>query len=336
MPQTQNICLIGGSGFLGTELADQLSRNGTDGQRKNITVLTRDIRKMRSLRVVPTLNVEQVDPYDADALTQALEHQDVVVNLVGILNTSVGRGGTFEEAHLKLAENIIAAATKNNNRIIQVSSLNADAENGPSEYLRTKGKAADLLKQSGLPVTIFCPSVIFGNGDGLYTRFANLLQAMPFMPLACAEARFAPVFVGDVANAITSAIDDPETIGQSYNLCGPENFTLQEIVQYTADVLEVKRKIIPLPNGIAKMQAFMMELVPGKPFSRDNYNSMKVDSVCEDSDSIQPTSVGKIVPTYLGKMNRQSRLQHYREMARRDFPVERNQSRENRLSKKAN
>ena len=335
MSHTQNICLIGGSGFLGTELADQLSRLGADGKRKNITVLTRDMRKMRSLRVVPTLNVEQVDPYDADALTSAFENQDVVVNLVGILNTSVGRGGTFEAAHITLAENIIAACKKNNTRIIQVSSLHADAENGPSEYLRTKGRAADLLKKSGLPVTVFCPSVIFGNGDGLYTRFANLLQAMPFMPLACAEARFAPVFVGDVANAITAAIEDPETVGQSYNLCGPEVFTLQEIVQYTADVLEVKRKIIPLPNGIAKIQAFMMELVPGKPFSRDNYNSMKVDSVCEDSESLRPTSVGKIVPTYLGKMNRQSRLQHYREMARRDFPVEKNQSHQRRISKKS-
>ena len=89
MSNTQNICLIGGSGFLGTELADQLSRHGADGKRKNITVLTRDIRKMRSLRVVPTLNVEQVDHYDADALAQAFEHQDIVVNLVGILNLSL-------------------------------------------------------------------------------------------------------------------------------------------------------------------------------------------------------------------------------------------------------
>jgi len=124
--------------------------------------------------------------------------------------------------------------------------------------------------------------------------------------------------VGDVAKSVVDAIDDQTTIGQSYNLCGPEIFSLQEIVQYTADVLEIKRKIIPLPNAIAKVQAFMMELVPGKPFSRDNYNSLQIDSVCEDTDSSKATSIGKIVPTYLGKMNRQSRLQHYREFARRD------------------
>lgn len=317
MPNTQNICLIGGSGFLGTELADLLSRQ----EDKSITVLTRDVRRMRSLRVVPTVNVIQVDPYDPDALASAFENQDVVINLVGILNTRVGRGGTFEDAHVKLAENIVYAAKKQNTpRLIQISSLHADAENGPSVYLRTKGQAAQILKQSGLPVTIFCPSVIFGNGDGLYTRFANLLHAMPFMPLACAEARFAPVYVGDVARNIVDAIDDPATIGQTVNLCGPQEFTLHEIVQYTADVLEIKRKIIPLPNAIAKVQAFVMELVPGKPFSRDNYNSLQIDSVCENTDSHQPTSVGKIVPTYLGKMNRQSRLQHYREMARRDIP----------------
>ncbi len=319
MSNSQSICLIGGSGFLGTELADQLSRLGSDNKCNKITVLTRDTRKMRSLRVVPTVTVVQVDPYDVDALTDALADQDIVINLVGILNTRVGHGGTFEQAHIQLAENIVTAASKHNNRVIQVSSLNADAENGPSEYLRTKGKAADLLLQSGLPVTVFCPSVMFGNSDGLYTRFANLLQALPFMPLACAEARFAPVFVGDVAKAIVDATSDPSTIGQSYNLCGPEEFTLHEIVQYTTDVLGIKRKIIPLPNGIAKLQAYIMELVPGKPFSRDNYNSMKVDSVCKDGDSAQPTPVSKIVPTYLGKMNRQSRLQQYRELARRDI-----------------
>ncbi len=314
MSSNTNICLIGGSGFIGTELAAQLISAG-----KNIRVLSRDLRKMKSLRVVPTVDIHQVDPHDETALTQAFTNQDVVINLVGILNQSVGKGGTFAEAHTELARNIAAASKKAGvKQIIQISSLHADAESGPSEYLRTKGQACDILRDSGVPLTIFCPSVVFGNGDGLFTRFANLLHAMPFMPLACADARFAPVYVGDVARQIKQAIDDPEFIGKSINLCGPEVFTLREIVQYTADVLEIKRPIIGLPNGIAKIQAWVMEWVPGKPFSRDNYNSMQVDSVCEDSDSRQPTSVQKIVPTYLGKMNRQSRLQHYRELARRD------------------
>jgi NADH dehydrogenase len=314
MSSNNNICLIGGSGFIGTELAAQLSSAG-----KRIRVLSRDLRKMKSLRVMPTVEVLQVDPHDEASLTEALRDQDVVVNLVGILNQSVGKGATFAEAHTELATKIAnAARSAKVNQIIQISSLHADAENGPSEYLRTKGEACNILKDSGVPLTIFCPSVVFGNGDGLFTRFANLLHAMPFMPLACADAKFAPVYVGDVAKQIRQAIDDPSYIGQSINLCGPEVFTLREIVQYTADVLEIKRPIIGLPDGIAKIQAWVMEWVPGKPFSRDNFNSMQVDSICPDSDSHQPTSVHKIVPTYLGKMNRQSRLQHYRELARRD------------------
>lgn len=314
MASSQNVCLIGGSGFVGTELAAQLA-----GKNRSIRVLSRDLRKMKSLRVVPTVEVLQVDPHDVDALTDALRDQDVVINLVGILNTSVGVGGTFDEAHIGLASNIVEAARKSGvKRIVQLSSLHADASNGPSEYLRSKGKAAVLLQESGLPLTIFCPSVIFGNGDGLFTRFANLLRAMPFMPLACPDARFAPVYVGDVAQQIVSAIDDPSTIGKSFNLCGPDEFTLREIVEYTAEVLEIKRTIIGLPDGVAKIQAFVMELIPGKPFSRDNYDSLQVDSICGDPGSTQPTPVRKIVPTYLGKMNRQSRLQHYRELARRD------------------
>ena len=314
MSSAQNICLIGGSGFVGTELAGQLIRQG-----KNIRVLSRDIRKMKSLRVVPTVDVVQVDPYNPEELSAAFQGQDVVINLVGILNTSIGQGGTFEEAHVGLAKNIVAACEAANvQRVIQVSSLKADANNGPSNYLRSKGEATDILKNSSLDLTVFCPSVIFGNGDGLFTRFANLLHAMPFMPLACADARFAPVYVGDVAGEMINAIDDPNTIGKSYNLCGPDIFTLREIVEYTAEVLEVKRNIVSLPNAVAKVQAFFMELIPGKPFSRDNYNSLQIDSVCEDCDTALPTQVRKIVPTYLGKMNRQSRLQHYREMARRD------------------
>ena len=314
MSSLQKICLVGGSGFLGTELASQLISKG-----KSVRVLSRDLRKTKSLRVVPSIDVKQVDPYDTASLTKAIEGYDVVVNLVGILNTSVGRGGTFEDAHVNLASNLVDACDAAGvTRVIQISSLKADTENGPSEYLRSKGRAVDILNNSKLDLTVFCPSVIFGNGDGLFTRFANLLHAMPFMPLACADAKFAPVYVGDVAGSVVNAIDNPETVGQSYNLCGPDIMSLQEIVEYTAEVLEVKRTIISLPDGIARLQAFMMELVPGKPFSRDNYQSLQIDSVCESCDSLMPTSVKKIVPTYLGKMNRQSRLQHYRELARRD------------------
>jgi len=311
MSSLQNICLLGGSGFVGTELAAHLAERG-----KTIRVLSRDLRKLKSLRVVPTIELRQVDPYDAHALHEAVKDQDVVINLIAILNSGVD--GTFEKTHIGIAENIISAVRDTQvQRILQVSSLHADTE-GPSDYLKSKGRAGELLMQSGLPVTLFCPSVIFGNGDGLYTRFASLLRALPFMPLACPDSRMAPVFVGDVARVMADAIDNPETIGQSFNLCGPDEFTLREIVEYTADVIDVKRPIIGLPDFLARLQATIMEWVPGKPFTRDNYKSLQIDSVCNACDTPQPTPVSKVVPTYLGKMNRQSRLQHYRRMARRD------------------
>jgi len=313
MPSTENVCLLGGSGFVGTELATQLIKRGM-----TVRVLSRDVRRMKALRVVPGLEIRQVDPYDSTALNAALEGQDAVINLVGILNESVGRGGTFRQAHVDLTQNLITAAKANDiNRVVQIGALHADADNGPSEYLRSKGTAANLLLASGLDATLVCPSVIFGNGDGLFNRFANLLHAVPVMPLACAETRFAPVYVGDVAEVICNALDDPETIGKKLNLCGPDIFTLREIVQYTADTLAIKRTIISLPDALAKLQGAVMEWVPGKPFSRDNFNSMQVDSVCEECDTPQPTPVHKIVPTYLGHNNRQSRLQRYRQLARR-------------------
>lgn len=314
MSSSQKICLLGGSGFVGTELASQLSESGA-----SIKVLSRDLRRLKALRVVPTVKIAQVDPYDQQALTTAIQGQDVLVNLVGILNESIGKGGTFEQAHVTLAENIIASAKAAGlSRIIQIGALNADAKDGASDYLRSKGKAADLLRESGLDVTVMCPSVIFGNGDGLFNRFANLLRAMPVMPLACPNTKFAPVYVGDVATQIVGAISNPDTIGSTINLCGPDIMTLREIVQYTADTLDVKRSIVNLPDGLARFQGMVMELVPGRPFSRDNFDSLQVDSVCAECDDAQPTPVSKIVPTYLGHMNRQSRLQHYRQLARRD------------------
>ncbi len=314
MSSSKSICLLGGSGFVGTELASQLVKAG-----HKVRVLSRDLRKMKSLRVVPFIEVLQVDPYDVESLASAVEGQDVIVNLVGILNTSVGKGGSFDEAHVNLASNLRDACGKKGvRRVIQISSLKADANDGPSEYLRSKGRAVEILSDSDLDLTVFCPSVIFGNGDGLFTRFANLLKAMPFLPLACPDARFAPVYVGDVAARVVQSVNDADTIGASYNLCGPDILTLREIVEYTAEVLDIQRSIIGLPNSLARAQAFVMELVPGKPFSRDNYQSLQVDSICDSCDETAPTSIKKIVPTYLGKMNRQSRLQHYRELARRD------------------
>jgi len=315
MSRINNITLLGGTGFVGTQLTVDLAKHCDQ-----VTVLTRHKQRCRDLQVLTNVDIQECDVHNEDALAEALKDANVVINLVGILNQSHGSDdNTFEAAHAELTRKVVEAVSRSSvSNYLHMSSLGADANDGSSEYLRSKGRAVDILQEGELDLTVFCPSVIFGNGDGLFTRFANLLQAMPVMPLACPDSRFAPVYVGDVATQIVQSINDPETFGQSYNLCGPDIMTLREIVEYTAEVLDVNRPIIGLPNGLAKAQAFVMEMVPGKPFSRDNYQSLQIDSICESCDTPAPTSIKKIVPTYLGKMNRQSRLQHYRELARRD------------------
>ena len=184
-----------------------------------------------------------------------------------------------------------------------MSALNADA-NGPSHYLRSKGKAENYLTtfaENSIDVTVFRPSVIFGEGDSFLNRFANLLKFVPVVfPLACADARFAPVYVGDVVSKMVNSIDDENSFGKIYELCGPNIYSLKELVQYTANISQHKCKVIGLPTFFSKLQASLLEYVPGKPFSLDNYNSLKKDSICSNCSPCT-TSLLAIAPTYLQK-----------------------------------
>ena len=188
-------------------------------------------------------------------------------------------------------------------RLLQMSALNANA-NGPSFYLSTKGKAENYLKtfsDENISYTIFRPSVIFGENDSFLNRFAGILKIVPgFLPLACPDARFAPVYVGDVAQFMVQSIENKSMFNQSYNLCGPHTYTLKELVQYTANACGYNRTIIGLPNSLSKIQANVFEYLPGKPFSIDNYKSLQLDSICEQSN-VCPTSLQAITPSYLNK-----------------------------------
>ncbi len=192
-----------------------------------------------------------------------------------------------------------------------MSSLGADASGGPSHYLRSKGTAEQYLRGApqSLGWTIFRPSVIFGAGDSLLNRFAGLLQLSGgWLPLARADARFAPVHVGDVVEAfvrcLPGASHDAASRGGTYELCGPEVITLAELVRRTGAAIGVPARIVPLPDAIARLQGLVMDYLPGKPFSTDNYRSLTRDSVCTDPGlarlGISPASMAAIVPGYLG------------------------------------
>jgi NADH dehydrogenase len=265
--------------------------------------------------VIPRVTVRSADVYAQAVLARHFAGADAVVNLVGILNEAGFDGSGFRRAHVELPRIVIGAmADAGVRRLLHMSSLKAGQ--GDSHYLRTRGEAEALVKASGLDWTIFQPSVIFGPGDGVFERFAGLLKLAPVMPLGRADAKLAPVYVGDVCEAFLRALDDPATIGRSYELYG-RPMTLREIVAYTREQLGLKRPIIGLPDPLGWLQAALLGLLPGKPLSLDNWKSLAVDSVGSVDGlaalGIAPTPVEAVVPRMLrGELGKQGELDRYR------------------------
>jgi len=297
MNNNRKICILGASGFVGTELCSRLSSQGYA-----TTLLTRNPERARHLRVLPSLSVQAITDFSSSTLSAHLEDCSVLINLIGILNERGHRGTGFHRAHVDITRAALQACEETGvTRILQMSALNANP-NGPSHYLRSKGKAEAYLNsfaRDKVNITIFKPSVIFGADDSFLNRFAALLKFTPgVFPLACGKARFAPVYVGDVVTSMVNAIDNKLTYGQSYELCGPKVYTLKELVEYVAKLRGYNTKIISLPSAVSKLQAMALEFAPGKPFSLDNYNSLKIDSVCTQNCSCK-TSLESIAPSYL-------------------------------------
>ena len=296
-----NICVLGGTGFVGTEIITRLVREG-----HWVRVPTRGGAHGQHLKVLPTVQLMSANVHDMRTLGQLLAGMDVVINLIGILNES-GRA-TFQSVHADLAAKLVAAARGAKiRRVLQMSALGADRESGPSRYLRSKGEAEAHIRAAGahLDYTIFRPSVIFGPGDSLTNRFASLLGLSGgFLPLARSQSRFAPVYVGDVANAFVKTLEQRESFGETYELCGPDTLTLEQIVRMSAAVARLPCRILRLPGLFGWMQAVALGLLPGKPFSLDNFNSLAIESVCRQNGlarlGITPRHIMALLPFYLG------------------------------------
>lgn len=309
----QQLVILGGTGFVGSHLVPRLA---ADGHR--IVLLSRNREQHRELGVLPRVMVRSADVYDDDALRRELQGADTVINLIGILNPQ-GRH-TFQHAHVELARRLIAACHASGvQRLHQMSSLKAGQ--GLSQYLKTRGQAEALVKSSGLDWTIYQPSVIFGEGDGLVSRFAALLWRMPILPLARAKARMAPTWVGDVAEAIARCVGS-NRLGQrrSFELYGPEALTLGEIVRRIRDSAGLRAPVIPLPDSLGRLQAQFAGLLPGKPFSFDNFQSLRTDSVGKTDGyaalGIVPQPFTPWLPRLLGGSVRQRRLDEARALRR--------------------
>ncbi len=272
----------------------------------------------------PEVQFVQTDIHRPGALEQLFDGCDVVINLVGILNESGRDGSGFSLAHTQLAEKIVAACKHAGcDKLIQISALRANADHGPSHCLRTKGEAERIISTSTMKTrwTIFQPSVIFGPNDSFTNRFAGLLAWIPVLPLAMPDARFAPVHVDDVVAAIVCAVSDDETDGRTYQLCGPETYTLRELVGMIRSAIGSRCLVAGLPRWMSRVQAAIMDFVPGKPFSTDNYLSLTVHCLCTEDGfaqlGLKARSFEKNLRACIGKLNCRSDLDRFRQLAGR-------------------
>jgi uncharacterized protein YbjT (DUF2867 family) len=310
--KTHRIALIGGSGFVGRHLVRHLTNLGHECR-----VVTRHPHRHRDIAAFA--EVLEADPYAHDSVAPVFDGTDTVINLAGILNSD-RKHNTFRRVHVELVENIVAACrTAGVSRLLHMSALNADQSRGSSSYLRSKGEGenrAHTLGQPFMGVTSFRPSVIFGADDSFLNRFASLLAIPGPLPLACPNARLAPVYIGDVVRAFTAALDDPQTHGQRYDLCGPRAYTLAELVRFIADETGRRKLIIPLPDWASRAQAAVLQYVPGRPFTPDNYLSLQTDSVCDanglDAFGITPVSLANAGHRFLAHQDKSGRLSRLR------------------------
>ena len=314
------VCLLGGTGFVGSRLAARLLRDG-----HSVTVLSRDPERHKGLRVMPGVAIERCDVYAEAALADQLRGHDVVINLVGILNERGFAGRGFRRAHTQLTATAIdAARAAGVRRFLQVSSLGA-AEDAPSHYLRSKGAAERRVREraGSMEWTIYRPSVIFGPGDSFLNRFAALLAALPgVFPLAMPDAKLQPVHVDDVVEALRRGVDGSAPSGATLDLGGPRVVTLREVVRFVAACTGRRRLILGLPRSVSRLQALLMDFVPGRPFSSDNYRSLTIDSVCAEDGftrlGLRPRSMEGAAPAFLGARESNARRSRWRRDAGRE------------------
>jgi uncharacterized protein YbjT (DUF2867 family) len=283
----ENICILGGSGFVGGHLCEQLAARGY-----RLRVPTRRSVRAKHLTVLPTLEVVEADIHGT---------------------------ASFQQAHVELARKVVSACRERGvQRLLHMSALNADPR-GPSEYLRTKGEAEAIVGDSGLAYTIFRPSVVAGPGDRFLRLFARMQRVLPVVVLAAPDARFQPVYVEDVAGAFVAALEDPVSIRAAYDLCGPKVYTLRELVQLAGEVSGHRRPVVGLGPRLSCVQAGVLEVLPGKLMSRDNLRSMQIDSVCSSPFpfGMQPTPLEAVAHAWLAPQSPRTRFQRFRDSARR-------------------
>jgi uncharacterized protein YbjT (DUF2867 family) len=315
--QVRSVCVIGGSGFLGRHIVHRLA-----AQEIFVRVPTRRRERAKQLILLPTVDVMTADIHDPRTLERLIAPVDAVINLVGILHQAAGE--TFERNHVELPRKIVGACRETGvKRLTHVSALKA-AFDAPSAYLRSKAEGESQIHAAqaiGIQTTILRPSVIFGRDDRFLNLFARVARILPAIALASPSARFQPIFVEDVAQALVGCLTDPHTFARTYDLCGPKVYTLRQLVEYVCRTLGVHRPIIELNEALSLLQAAVLERLPGRLMTRDNVYSMRIDSVCDGAFpqlfGFSPTPMEAVVPDYLASLTPRTRYRWFRYRARR-------------------
>ena len=285
MSNERNVLLLGGSGFIGKQLAFALANRGWQ-----VTVPSRRPHRNRALLVHPRIRLLEGNITDPEKLQQLCSGQQVAINLVGILHER--RKGDFRRYHVDFIKTVVEACSAAGiRRLLHVSALGADQASGSSLYLRSKGEGENLLHTFGqrdLRVTSFQPSVVFGKEDNFINQFAGILGwYVGYFPLACPNSKLQPVYVGDLVERMVNAVDDPASYSRRYQICGPEVFTLRQILELIISTLRLPVRILPLGKGLSQLQALILQNLPGKLFTMDNYRSLQTDNVCADCELCQ-------------------------------------------------
>ena len=295
----KRVVIVGGSGFIGSAIANRLCKEGV-----KVLIPTRRRSRAGHVLLLPNVEVVEGNVHDVALLARLFEGADAVVNTVGVLHSRPGRpfGPDFARAHVELPQSLISACREHGvKRVLHMSALGAHPH-GPSEYLRSKGIGEGVvLAAEDVVATVFRPSVIFGPEDSFLNLFATLAKFSPALILICPEARFQPVYVGDVVRAFVAALDDRDPAGMRHDLCGPRVYTMRELAKYVCDVTGRRRLFFDMPDWLARLEARLWELTPFPVFTRDNLASMTQPSTSDEAMpyGILPVSMESMAPTWL-------------------------------------
>jgi uncharacterized protein YbjT (DUF2867 family) len=322
--KVSNVLVVGGSGFIGRHLVASLAAAGI-----RVTVPSRRRERAKHLILLPTVDVVQADVMRPEVLQRLCAGKQAVYNLIGILHSRRGRrdergtneyGPEFAHVHVELPQAIIAACRSTGvPRLLHVSALGASPD-APSEYQRSKGIGQQaVLAAEDLDVTVFRPSVVFGPEDRFLNQFATLTRFLPAVAVPCPEAKFQPVYVGDVARALHFALEEPEARAKAYDLCGPRVYTMKQLVETVCAITGRHRLVVGLPDRLSYLQAWLLEHLPGKLMTRDNYRSMQVDNTSNAPFPfhLQPQALEAVAPAYLAPSGPRERYPQLRWRARR-------------------